>query len=199
MAPGLNITTSAFEAHCIPKTNALFIEHKESSDIKEHHHSSKYEADIVSLSRTARIGNLLQASPYDEHDHLLDLTTLTEPLQLFAKALTDMRAIRSDYATAPYHFAFNWYSIIHTFTHTASEHLELRDADSLDFFVIVFRSRINENADRQLLGELDSAAHVEAVEGGGLLKYWFGTPNADGRNLATCTCAPLQGQRDVLS
>ena len=58
--------------------------------------------------------------------------------------------------------------------------------EKLDFYVIVFRSKVNQHADRQLLGELDKAAHLEAVESGGLLKYWFGEPDEAGRILATC-------------
>jgi hypothetical protein len=55
---------------------------------------------------------------------------------------------------------------------------------------IVFRSRINEHADGQILGELDATAHAEAVAGGGLLKCWYGNPDQNGRNLATCTFSP---------
>jgi len=34
--------------------------------------------------------------------------------------------------------------------------------------------------------ELDEGSHAEATKSGGLLKYWFGMPDEDGRNLATC-------------
>lgn len=133
--------------------------------------------------------DLLQASPYSEHEHLLDLTTLTEPLQLFAKVLTSMRWIKQDYATAPYPEAFNWDSIVNLFSSKMTAEQREAMPEKLHFYVIVFRSRVNEHADRRLLGELDKAAHVEAVEGGGLLKYWFGTPDEAGRNLATCEFA----------
>jgi len=32
----------------------------------------------------------------------------------------------------------------------------------------------------------DKAAHAEAIKSGGLLKYWFGIPDENRRNLATC-------------
>ncbi|OQN99832.1 hypothetical protein B0A48_14602 [Cryoendolithus antarcticus] len=129
---------------------------------------------------------LLQASPYTTPEHFLDLSTLTLPLQLFAKSLVHMQAVRSDYATAPYSEAFNWQSIVDAYSSIADDDRIESMLQPLHFFVIVFRSRINPDADRTLLGQLDSVAHVEAVDGGGLLKYWFGTPDENGRNLATC-------------
>ncbi|OQO04030.1 hypothetical protein B0A48_10673 [Cryoendolithus antarcticus] len=129
---------------------------------------------------------LLQASPYTTREHLLDLSTLAPPLQLFAKSLLHMQALRSDYATAPYSQAFNWQSIVDAYSDVATDNKVQLRLEPLHYFVVVFRSRINLDADRILLGQLDAAAHVEAVDGGGLLKYWFGTPDASGRNLATC-------------
>lgn len=51
---------------------------------------------------------------------------------------------------------------------------------------MVFRSRLREGVDKGRLGDLDREAHGEAVEGGGLLKYWFGDGDEGGFNLATC-------------
>jgi len=192
MAPRLNIGEDKWGVHTTPNAAPLFLEHKDlgQSSENESARTRKTEADCVALSRLPQDDKLLQASPYTEHEHLLDLATLSKPLQQFAKALRNMRAVRPDYATAPYDQAFNWDSIVDVFSQTARAHADVLDVpDSLEFFVIVFRSRINKQADRQLLGELDSAAHVEAVEGGGLLKYWFGTPDQNGRNLATCVSA----------
>lgn len=126
--------------------------------------------------------HLLQASPYSEAAHLLDLRTLAPPLQALARALTTMRPLRTDYATAPYREAFNWAEVV--------GELAPRPGAVLfpggRFYVIVFRSQLPVGWDRARLGELDAEAHREAVAGGGLLKYWFGTPDANGRNLATC-------------
>jgi hypothetical protein len=145
-------------------------------------------ADIASIAAPPPVQNynLLQASPYNDRAHLLDLTTLAKPLQLFAEALTAMRWIKQEYATSPYDKAFNWDSIVDIFSRTARAEQPGSIPEKLDFYVIVFRSRVNQHADRQLLGELDKAAHREAVESGGLLKYWFGEPDEAGRNLATC-------------
>lgn len=145
-------------------------------------------ADIASISTTPPQQNydLLQASPYSDRSHLLDLTTLAKPLQLFAEALTAMRWIKREFATAPYDKAFNWDSIVDVFSRTIKAEQTESMPEKLDFYVIVFRSKVNQHADRQLLGELDKAAHLEAVESGGLLKYWFGEPDEAGRNLATC-------------
>lgn len=51
---------------------------------------------------------------------------------------------------------------------------------------MVFRSCIALNADVDRLHELDAKSHQEATASGGLLKYWFGSKNAERENLATC-------------
>jgi hypothetical protein len=150
--------------------------------------------ELMSLATSPLNHDLLQASPYSDEAHLLDLTTLAKALQLFAEALTGMRWITRDFATTPYHKAFNWDSIADIFSRTMRAEHPDETLESLHLYVIVFRSKINEHADRQLLGELDKAAHIEAIEGGGLLKYWFGTPNEVGRNLATCKYWFVPGQ-----
>lgn len=142
--------------------------------------------EIASFTTPLQTRQVLQASPYSEPEHHLDLATLDGPLQLFAKALVNMRWITQDFATAPYPQAFNWDSIVDVFSRSMMSEQPDAVQEDLHLYVIVFRSRVNKSADRKLLGELDKAAHLEAVEGGGLLKYWFGTPNELGRNLATC-------------
>lgn len=189
MAPGLDIANANAIGAIKDEVAQLELATQDKPLERSKFSGTKDFTNEEAISFTPQLSNeqsLLQASPYSEHDHLLDLTTFTEPLQLFAKALTNMRWITPDYATAPYPKAFNWDSIVDAFSSTLSAEQRKAMPDKLHFYVIVFRSRVNEHADRQLLGELDKAAHVEAVEGGGLLKYWFGTPNEVGRNLATC-------------
>ena len=185
MAPGLHIVdTGAVENM---KDEVLHLEN--TRPLKKHKLSQTKNfaaQDIASLATPPQNYDLLQASPYSDREHLLDLTALVKPLQLFAEALTAMRWTTPDFATAPYHQAFNWDSIMDIFSRAMRAECPGQTLDSLHFYVIVFRSRVNKHADRQLLGELDKAAHLEAVEGGGLLKYWFGSPNEVGRNLATC-------------
>ncbi|KAK6495350.1 hypothetical protein TWF481_003374 [Arthrobotrys musiformis] len=130
-------------------------------------------------------GDLLVASPYTEKNHLLDLTTLSRPNQLLAKALTIMNATSGNYANVSYEKAFNWGEIL-----IALQKLSKKEGYAFprsEFYVIVFRSRLPFDANREHLGKLDEDAHEEAVVSGQLLKYWFGTPHPDsGRNLATC-------------
>lgn len=192
MAPGLEIvdTTSPFE---IMKEEILHIENPR--PLKKHKLSQTKNftaQDIVSFATPpAQNYELLQASPYSDREHLLDLATIDKPLQLFAEALTAMWWITPEFATAPYHKAFNWDSITDIFSRAMRAEQPDHALESLHFYVIVFRSRVNKHADIELLGELDKAAHLEAVEGGGLLKYWFGSPNEVGRNLATCKYSSL--------
>jgi hypothetical protein len=185
MAPGLDIANAG--AVDTMKEEVLHIESPR--PLKKHKLSQTKNftaQDVVSFAAPPQNYDLLQASPYSDREHLLDLTTLAKSLQLFAEALTAMRWITPEFATAPYHKAFNWDSIADIFSRAMRAERPGETLESLHFYVIVFRSRVNKHADRQLLGELDKAAHLEAVEGGGLLKYWFGTPNEVGRNLATC-------------
>ncbi|KAM5363208.1 hypothetical protein ACJA88_013646 [Fusarium oxysporum] len=54
----------------------------------------------------------LVKSPYTEQEHLLDLESLDNENALFARALSRLRVLREDYATAPYTEAFNWIEVI---------------------------------------------------------------------------------------
>jgi hypothetical protein len=127
---------------------------------------------------------LLITSPYNSPLHLLNLQTLDQHSRLLAQALTILRPVRADYATAPYADSFNWPSVF----------AFLRDLSTGEgytwsrtkFYVVVFRSTLLEGADADRLHELDARSHQEAVASGGLLKYWFGTKNARRENLATC-------------
>ncbi|QIW95981.1 hypothetical protein AMS68_001499 [Peltaster fructicola] len=164
-------------------TKALATSNAPSMDSCKHNHGAIIVETEIELSSDdeseylALPGHII-SSPYTDATHQLDLCTLTPPFAGFAKALISMNNIRPDYATAPYQESFNWNEIAESFSKQA--------VGDISFFVIVFRSRLKLDADRDLLGELDKAAHLEAVEAGGLLKYWFGTPDDNRRNLATC-------------
>ena len=127
---------------------------------------------------------LLLASPYTALPHLLDLSTLNQSQQLLAHALTTLQALAPNYATAPYISAFNWPAVIHTLRSLANS--QAYTWEHQHFYIVVFRSRIPSTTNRIHLGELDQRAHAEATKSGGLLKYWFGVPDAEGRNMATC-------------
>jgi len=124
------------------------------------------------------------ASPYLTQEHLLDLNTLDPQSRLLALALSSLTPARADYATCSYELALNW---DHIFTYLASltteQHLAWKKQS---FYVVEFRSKLKESVDNDLLYALDRQSHREATESGGLLKYWYGSPDSSRFNLATC-------------
>ncbi|CAK7274900.1 hypothetical protein SEPCBS57363_006401 [Sporothrix epigloea] len=127
------------------------------------------------------------SSPYP--DHLLDLETLEPQTQQLARALAVFDKTRDDYATAPYIESFNFAAVVDELRRLRSETKSNRLAqpwERRDYFVVAFRSQIPPTTDYGDLSSLDKAAHREATDSGGLLRYWFHVPDADGRNLATC-------------
>ncbi|KAH0563352.1 hypothetical protein GP486_002087 [Trichoglossum hirsutum] len=112
--------------------------------------------------------NLLVVSPYVERAHLLDLNTLDKPNRLLAKAMTVMKPVRDDYATAPYKETFNWGHIVETLRGLATA--ESYDWRRCVFYVVAFRSQSRPEIDRTHLGLMDEKSHEEAMESGGLLK-----------------------------
>ncbi|KAL8715285.1 MAG: hypothetical protein Q9220_001243 [cf. Caloplaca sp. 1 TL-2023] len=133
--------------------------------------------------------DLLVASPYTSRAHLLDLATLTQSQALLAKALTSLTPSTHQYATLPYTSSFNWDTVFNSLAEACKDEAFLWPEQF--FYVVIFRSQIPPTTDRTHLAELDERAHAEAMKSGGLLKYWFGIPDADGRNLATCRCRLL--------
>ena len=127
---------------------------------------------------------LLVVSPYRSRPHLLSLPSLDPSQQLLAKALTTLQPIRADYATCAYHLAFNWSTVTDTLRSLARQ--ASYPWPTQHFYIVVFRSQIPPTTNRADLAALDRASHVEATQSGGLLKYWFGVPDAVGRNVATC-------------
>ncbi|POS69484.1 hypothetical protein DHEL01_v212123 [Diaporthe helianthi] len=126
----------------------------------------------------------LVASPYTEADHLLDLESLDAENQLLAEALLSLRCLREDYATAAYADTFNWDEVVGRVRElAAARNHKWRETS---WYIVAFRSRYESGIDYSHLGDLDKAAHAEATASGGFLKYWFGTPDQNLRNLATC-------------
>ncbi|KAJ5185635.1 hypothetical protein N7491_006495 [Penicillium cf. griseofulvum] len=126
----------------------------------------------------------LIASPYNSIPHLLDISELGQQDRLFALALTYLKPIRDDYATAEYTESFNWtdvFDLLRTFSQ-AEDHTWT----SQSYYVVIFRSILLPDIDSEHLYDLDAQSHQEAVASGGLLKYWFGAKNDQHRNLATC-------------
>lgn len=128
------------------------------------------------------------SSPYKEIDHLLDLETLPIHYQLLAKSLTKFRGLE-DYASQPYENSFNIEEVIDDFKNNAA--VSGIKIPQFTVYIVVFRSilhkEIQESEEhRAVLYQIDKDAHREANISGGLLKYWYGSPDAYGKNLATC-------------
>ncbi|KAI1275288.1 hypothetical protein F5Y07DRAFT_180668 [Xylaria sp. FL0933] len=128
--------------------------------------------------------NLLVTSPYTEREHLLDLRSVDLENAILAQALVHLKCLRPDYATAPYILTFNWEDVMQLVKWLAQQNEHSWKERS--FFVVAFRSQIPPTTVYEDLGILDKAAHAEATASGGFLKYWFGSPDKDGKNLATC-------------
>ncbi|KAI0457569.1 hypothetical protein F5B21DRAFT_84541 [Xylaria acuta] len=128
--------------------------------------------------------DLLVNSPYTEREHLLNLKSLDMENAILAQALVHLKCLRPDYATAPYIDTFNWRQVVEQVKRLAQEKEHSWKGSS--FFVVAFRSQIPPTTVYEDLGALDKAAHAEATASGGFLKYWFGSPDKDGKNLATC-------------
>lgn len=126
----------------------------------------------------------LVSSPYPDVANQLDLRSLATPVRLLAFALSVLAPIRSDYATAPYLESFNWPEVFHALRTLCSR--AGVQWQRQEFYLVIFRSQLRRDIDRGRLGELDQRSHEEACASGGLLKYWFGSCDADMRNLATC-------------
>lgn len=129
--------------------------------------SPSFLEDEQHVARRSTLPFLI-TSPYTDESHLLDISTVSRPYQLLARALTVMTAIRTDYATAPYIIAFNWEEIMSKLRQLAKE--EVYEWGQRSFYVVVFRSQIPPTTDRSHLSMLDRISHEEAVKGGGLLK-----------------------------
>jgi hypothetical protein len=129
---------------------------------------------------------LLVSSPYNNPGHFLDLQTLDTANLIFSKALTALKPARTDYATAPYTDALSFSAILELVRNLAKH--EAFEWKEQSFYVVVFRSKLKAEIDNERLYKLDYESHREACESGGLLKYWFGKPDSERRNLATCMC-----------
>jgi len=133
--------------------------------------------------------NFLISSPYNTAGHYLDISSpaLPTPSRLFALALTALKPTVSTYATAEYTSALNFDDVLRLLRELIHEEGEVAFTwKQASFYVVTFRSKLQEGIDNDHLYKLDSESHREACESGGLLKYWFGKTDEERRNLATC-------------
>ena len=135
----------------------------------------------------------LVASPYLEQEHLLDLNSLDGQSQLFALALTKLKAATDDYAVVNYEDALDFETLMAELKSLTHRHGVTWTKQ--DFYVVEFRSQLQESIDNARLFKLDVESHREAAQSGGLLKYWYGVPDSKRRNLATCEYPHSRPQR----
>ena len=145
---------------------------------------------VADTQHSTTLGNrnpskYLVTSPYTSIDHQLDLSHLQQPTKLMALALQMLRPIRDDFAVVPYEAAFNWAQMMDRLRDMVALRAGHRWTRQV-FYVVEFRSRLKDDADKELLFALDRMSHAEANRSGGLLKYWFGKPDSQGKNMATC-------------
>ncbi|CAO1605047.1 hypothetical protein XANCAGTX0491_008582 [Xanthoria calcicola] len=152
--------------------------------LKNEEPEANHVLPLDSNAQTTTSKDLLIVSPYTSRPHLLDLTLLNHAQILLAKALTILAPVAASYATSPYFSSFNWKAVFSLLA--ASAKADGYAWKEQYFYVIIFRSQIPRSTSRSDLAALDMKAHAEAMAGNGLLKYWFGTPDSEGRNLATC-------------
>ena len=126
----------------------------------------------------------LVVSPYLEDIHKLDLTTVDFQDQCMAIALQELSAARDDYAVCSYSEAFWWDRVVERIRHFSRQ--TSLNWVRREYYVVEFRSKVKEDINVELLYRLDKESHAEAMQSGGLLKYWYGKPDESRRNLATC-------------
>lgn len=131
-------------------------------------------------------GHIL-SSPYPAPAHTLELSRVPTPSALFAQALQKLTPVSDSYATLPYEDAFDFDALFGELRRLVDEKKgEGFTWPRTSFYVVAFRSVLKDGIDSERLGLLDQKSHEEAVASGGLLKYWFGVPDGERRNLATC-------------
>lgn len=104
--------------------------------------------------------------------------------QLLAIALVHLTSATSSYATTTYSVALNWPTVFSELKQLSLQYNH--NWTEAEFYVVEFRSKLKPRIDNELLFKLDKESHREATASGGLLKYWFGEPDNERRNLATC-------------
>jgi hypothetical protein len=136
------------------------------------------EKDALSALRTGasnRDERFIVQSPYVDTEHLLDLESLDNENALISLALARLQPVRENYATAPYTESFNWPEVLNELKQLVDK--SGRPFKETSFYIVAFRSQIKPSTDYSHLGELDKAAHAEAIASGGFLKYVCGLSN----------------------
>jgi hypothetical protein len=104
---------------------------------------------------------------------LRGIVAQAKEIQVVHRACQRIRPIYPDYATRPIQDSFNWSS-------------SLAGCVFDRLYLVVFRSVLRPSADLDLLREHDDRAYEEALESGGLLRYFKGEANKLGECLSFC-------------
>jgi hypothetical protein len=96
-----------------------------------------------------------------------------EKIEVVHRACQQICPIYPDYATRPIQDGFSWSS-------------SLADCAFERLYLVVFRSVRRPSADLDLLREHDDRAYEDALESGGLLRYFKGEANERGECLSFC-------------
>ncbi|KAI8802444.1 hypothetical protein BJ742DRAFT_833094 [Cladochytrium replicatum] len=99
--------------------------------------------------------------------------------ELLYNALKGLTTTTPAYRKTPLAETFNWGDV--------SRQLPIELAGV--WYIVAFRSVRRADADHKALYDADFAAHEEAKNSGGILKYWYGDLDADRRCLAMCVWA----------
>ena len=178
LLPGEQRVKENVHVRAIEAQNVTNIEQSPSETLPVEPNKSQPEKTRVELS------HWLTVSPYLEPEHLLDLRSVDTPNRLLALASIHLESATGDYAIVKYEEAMDWARLMSSLK--AISAAEGHRWTRREFYVVEFRSKLKQNVDVDLLFKLDKESHVEATKSGGLLKYWYGIPNAERRNLATC-------------
>ncbi|VDB95961.1 unnamed protein product [Peniophora sp. CBMAI 1063] len=123
----------------------------------EHHHDHQHDDESPVVHTTTRLPDIDPAS-----------------LSLH-KALHGFSPATERYADTSYAEAFNW------------DELQLPEDEEREWYCVAFRSKRLVGSENAPLYDADRLAHEEAIRNGGLILYWYGTPDQEtGLNLATC-------------
>jgi hypothetical protein len=147
-------------------------------------YESAIEQESIMAVSSLLTTTVLRVSPYAGPEHLLHVDSLETQSRLMALALSSLAPARPDYATAAYEQAFDWDQVIALLAALAREQRITWKQQS--FYVVEFRSKLKKDIDNDRLYLLDKQSHMEATASGGLLKYWYGSPDSERYNLATC-------------
>jgi hypothetical protein len=107
----------------------------------------------------------------DEFDDSVNMTLELRPV--LHKACHQISPMHPHYATRPIQDGFDWSS-------------SLAGCPFDRLYLVVFRSVRRPTADLDLLREHDDRAYAEAIESGGLLRYFKGQANERGECLSFC-------------